>query len=58
MARSPWLKPDARHDADTEVDVMRWVRIEVYEISLANLSLTGSAFEPQSGVELTLIVIE
>ena len=58
MARSPWLKPDARHDPDTKVDVMRRVWIEVYEISLGDLGLAGGAFEPQRGVQLTLVVVK
>ena len=50
------LEPDARHDADAEVDVVRRVRVEVDEIRLVDLGLAGRAFQPQGGVELPLVL--
>ena len=52
------LEPDARHDADAEVDVVRRVRVEVDEIALVDVGAAGRAFQPQGGVQLPLVVGE
>jgi hypothetical protein len=51
------LEPDARHDADAKIDVMRRIRVETDEIRLADLGLPGRAFQPQGGVQLPLMVV-
>ena len=51
MARSPWLKPDARHDADTEVDVMGRIRVEPHEVVLAKFRVAGGALETEGGIQ-------
>ena len=52
------LEPDARHDPDAEVDVVRRVRVELDEIGLGDLGAAGRPLQPQGGVERPLVVGE
>jgi len=58
VAGSARLKANARHDPDAEIDVVRWVRIKMNEITLVDIGAPGCSFKPQSRVQLTLIVGE
>ena len=46
MPWSPWLKSNARHDPDAEIDVMWRIGIKVNEITFVDVGATSRAFEP------------
>ena len=52
------LEPDARHDADAQVDVVRRVRVELDEIALGDLGAAGRPLQPQGGVQRPLVLGE
>ena len=58
MPRSAGLEPDARHDPDAEVDVMRRVRVELDEIVLVDVGAAGRALQPQGSVQRALVIGE
>jgi hypothetical protein len=49
---SAGLEPNARHDPDAEVDVVRRIGVEVDEVVFADVGAAGGALQPQGGVQL------
>lgn len=51
VSRRTRLEPNARHDADAKVDVVRRIRIELQKIELVDVRATSRSFEPKGGVQ-------
>lgn len=45
VPRCTRLEPDARHDADAEFNVVRWVGVELDKIGLVDIGAVSRAFE-------------
>jgi hypothetical protein len=52
------LQSDARHNANTQVDVMRRIGIKLHEITFAERRAPTRAFKTQGGVQRPLVICE